>query len=131
MPLPLLSPTHPPSHPLTGYTYRPVGDMSGDGGGTPPTEGPGYDAVIVLGGGLDTDGAPHHFVKARLDAGARHPAGLYICLGRGTTHKPPPRDSKGFPIDESTASAHYLMEQHGIPPSKIVKDTWYGHSAPL
>lgn len=83
-----------------------------------------WDAVIILGGGLTDDGEPNTFVKARLDEGARHPAALYICLSRGTTHKPPPHDEKGFPIDEASASARYLMEVHGISGGQIVKDTW-------
>ena len=60
----------------------------------------------------------------RARQGARHEAAFYVCLSRGTTHKPPPRDDAGFPIDEATASARYLTQVHSIPGEKIIKDTW-------
>ncbi len=49
----------------------------------------------------------------------------YVILNsRGTPHKPPPRDACGFPIDESEASAEYLVNQHGIDSNKILIDSW-------
>ena len=61
----------------------------------------------------------------RLDAALLHDAETeaYIVLSRGTTHKPPPRNARGFPVDESVASAQYLVE-HGVEPSRILQDTW-------
>jgi hypothetical protein len=84
-----------------------------------------WDAIIVPGGGLEEDGRPYDFVRARLDAALLHDAETeaYIVLSRGTTHKPPPRNARGFPVDESVASAQYLVE-HGVEPSRILQDTW-------
>ena len=84
-----------------------------------------WDAVVVPGGGLNEDGTPYEFVRARLDAALRHDAEteVYIVLSRGTTHKPPPRDARGFAIDESVASARYLVDR-GVTPSRILQDTW-------
>lgn len=84
-----------------------------------------YDAVVVPGGGLNEDGTPYEFVRARLDAALRHDADtqVYIVLSRGTTHKPPPRDAQGFAVDESVASARYLVER-GVEPSRVLQDTW-------
>ena len=90
-----------------------------------PSPATKWDAVIVPGGGLEEDGQPYAFVRARLDAALRHDAETeaYLVLSRGTTHKPPPRNERGFPVDESVASAQYLVE-HGVEPSRILQDTW-------
>lgn len=102
--------------------------MSSSAGGpaeqTPAADAYLYDAVVILGGGLTANGEPNDFVKARLDEGARHCTRFFVCLSRGTTHKPPPHDAKGFPVDESTASAQYLVSKHGIAAERIIKDTW-------
>eukprot|EP00041_Stephanoeca_diplocostata_P021086 m.484446 g.484446 ORF g.484446 m.484446 type:complete len:277 (-) comp21731_c3_seq10:3380-4210(-) len=82
------------------------------------------DAVIILGGGLNDHGQPHEWVKARLDLAATYNAKYYIVLSRGTTHKPPPTDKAGFPIDESVASAKYLVQRHNISKDRIIGDTW-------
>lgn len=83
------------------------------------------DAVVIPGGGLDAKGQPHPFVIARLAAAVRvEPrARWYIVLSRGTTHCAPPLDKTQRPIDEATVSAAYLTD-HGIPPERILKDTW-------
>ena len=90
-----------------------------------PAQATKWDAIIVPGGGLEEDGQPYDFVRARLDAALLHDAETeaYIVLSRGTTHKPPPRNARGFPVDESVASAQYLVE-HGVEPSRILQDTW-------
>ena len=90
-----------------------------------PVQATKWDAIIVPGGGLEEDGQPYEFVRARLDAALLHDAETeaYIVLSRGTTHKPPPRNARGFPVDESVASAQYLVE-HGVEPSRILQDTW-------
>ena len=44
-------------------------------------------------------------------------------LSRGTTHKPPPLDTAGFPIDESMASARYLVER-GVAPARVLLESW-------
>ena len=85
-----------------------------------------YDAVIVLSGGLTADGRPNENVRERLDTAAPYiTQSEYVILNsRGTPHKPPPRDAFGFPIDESEASAEYLVNEHGIDSNKILIDSW-------
>ena len=84
-----------------------------------------FDSVIVPGGGLDAVGQPAPWVVARLDAALRHDAHtkFYTVLSRGTTHKPPPRDDARFPIDESAASARYLIKR-GVDPSRVLQESW-------
>lgn len=83
-----------------------------------------YDAVVVLGGGLDPETAqPHPWVKSRLERALTIQTNYYIALSRGTTHRPPPLDARGHPITESCASAAYLM-QRGVPAQKILLDGW-------
>ena len=87
------------------------------------------DAVIVPGGGLDERGEPWPWVKARLDAALRHDsddAAQYLVLSRGTTHKPAPTDADGFAVDESVASARYLIAR-GVDPRRIVQDAERRH----
>lgn len=85
-----------------------------------------YDAVVVPGGGLVPDtGEPRPWVKARLDLALKldKATQYYIVLSRGTTHRAPPTDSRGVPIDESSASALYLL-QHGVDCNRILQDSW-------
>ena len=72
-----------------------------------PSTPPRYDCIIIPGGGLDGSRAPAAWVRARLDAALAHDeaADYYLVLSRGTTHKPPPLDEDGFPVDEAAASA--------------------------
>ena len=88
-------------------------------------EGPRYDVVIVPGGGLDASHQPAAWVVERLDAALAHDAETrqYLVLSRGTTHKPPPLGTDGFPIDEAAASAKYLVA-HGVAPSRILLESW-------
>jgi hypothetical protein len=86
-----------------------------------------YDAVIVPGGGLDPEtGEPRPWVAARLDAALTLDAvtKYFIVLSRGTTHRPPPSDSRGFPVDESSASAAYLLRNGVARPSRVLVDNW-------
>jgi uncharacterized SAM-binding protein YcdF (DUF218 family) len=84
-----------------------------------------FDCVIVPGGGLVATGRPHPWVAARLDAALKHDAdtSYYLVLSRGTTHKPPPLDEAGFPVDESMASARYLIER-GVAPARVLLESW-------
>ena len=86
-----------------------------------------YDAIIVLGGGLDQDGTPHPFVLERIRTAARHSSDTqyYILSSRGTPHKAPPRDGNNYPLDESVVSARTL---HSLLPNQsgntLLLDTW-------
>jgi uncharacterized SAM-binding protein YcdF (DUF218 family) len=102
---------------LMGVAYRQLA-----GGSTTARR---YDAVVVPGGGLDADGKPAPWVAARLDAALKHDAdtAFYLVLSRGTTHKPPPLDAEGYPVDEAAASAVYLQER-GIAAERVLLESW-------
>lgn len=85
-----------------------------------------WDAVVVLGGGLDAAAQPQPWVIARLERAIQvaDNTKYIIVLSRGTPHKPPPLDTLGFPVDEATASARFLIQVGGQNPQKILKDMW-------
>lgn len=85
-----------------------------------------YDAIVVPGGGLIPEtGEPRPWVKARLDIALKlnDVAHYYIVLSRGTTHRAPPLDERGVPVDESAASTLYLL-QHGVTHGRVLQDSW-------
>lgn len=86
---------------------------------------PAYDAVIIPGGGLAASGLPHPWVTARLDLALTlsDRTRYFLVLSRGTPHRPPPLSPAGFPIDEASASALYLLAR-GIDASRILLDSW-------
>jgi hypothetical protein len=82
-----------------------------------------YDAILIPGGGLLADGTPPPWVCKRLDMAAEvGDTRFFITLSRGTVHKAPPRNNEGFPIDESVASAVYLLKL-GVPKELILTET--------
>jgi uncharacterized SAM-binding protein YcdF (DUF218 family) len=83
---------------------------------------PHFDAVLIPGGGLTPSGELTPFVRARLDRALAHSADFYIAISAGTTHLPPPLDSRGYPIFESVPAARYLQER-GIPQRRILVET--------
>lgn len=86
-----------------------------------------FDAIIIPGGGLEPDTSlPQPWVRARLDAALKLSSRTkyFVALSRGTTHRPPSLDARGFPITESAASAKYLLD-HGVEdPARILLDGW-------
>lgn len=101
-----------------------------------------YDAIIILGGSFTDNGELMPWVFKRLDEATKHSTKYYIVTSRSTYHKPPVLDERGFPIDECTIMANYLISK-GISEDKILKEAWsldtignaYGtlvfHSIPL
>lgn len=86
-----------------------------------------YDAIVIPGGGVDPEtGDVRPWVAARFDVALRlhSETSYYIPLSRGTTHRPPPSDSRGFPIDESSAGAAYLLRNGLSDPTRILLDNW-------
>jgi len=85
-----------------------------------------FDAVIILGGGLDESHQPHSFVKERIRvASLQSTTNYFILSSRGTTHKPPPFDAGGFPLDESVVSARHLRTLlPDLESSRILLDKW-------
>ena len=82
-----------------------------------------YDAILVPGGGVREGGDLPSWVQRRLDRAVELQRGEYILtLSAGTTHRPPPLDSNGFPIFESVAAARYLIDA-GVPPERILTET--------
>lgn len=84
-----------------------------------------YDCVVIPGGGVDENGAPAAWVRARLDRALTFvcSTSFFLVLSRGTTHRPPVLDKNSFPIDEATASANYLIERN-VSPEKILIENW-------
>jgi hypothetical protein len=82
-----------------------------------------YDAILIPGGGLLSDGTPPPWVCRRLDEAVQAAdTRFFVTLSRGTVHKAPPRNSRGFPVDESVASAVYLLKR-GVPRERILTET--------
>jgi uncharacterized SAM-binding protein YcdF (DUF218 family) len=82
-----------------------------------------YDAILIPGGGIKNKNDVPLWVRRRLDRVIEVYQGEYIiALSAGTTHKPPPLDTNGFPIFESVVSVNYLKEK-GIDPQKILFET--------
>jgi len=86
------------------------------------------DAVLICGGGQTSDGDVPSQVKARLDRGAYiyeqqvqngGPPPALLVLSVGTVHKPPPLDSRGFPITECGSMANYLIKEKNIKPGHV------------
>lgn len=82
-----------------------------------------YDAVVIPGGGLTPDGELPPWVKVRFEKALeyREKVKHFLLLSGGTVHKPPPIDHRGFPIFESQAGAHYLLEQE-VDPANILTE---------
>ena len=82
-----------------------------------------YDAIIILGGSFTDSGELMPWVFQRLDEAIKHSTKYYIVTSRSTYHKPPLIDENGFPIDECTLMANYLISK-GICSNKILKESW-------
>lgn len=79
----------------------------------------GFDAVLVLGGGVRPGGVLPSWVQRRFDLAMSVPGEpLIIPLSAATTHRPLVLDQKGFPVFEASAGAHYIL-QHGISESRV------------
>jgi len=82
------------------------------------------DAIVVLGGGLTSEGLPPPWQQARcrlaaeryaeVIAAGQTPPPAVVTLSGGTPWKPPPGDARGFPITEAASSARYLASL-GVP----------------
>jgi hypothetical protein len=82
-----------------------------------------YDAILIPGGGVDDNGEPHLWVKARLDHAIKlRNTACLIALSAGTVHKRAPLDENGVPIFESVAAARYLLK-HGTDADAILTET--------
>ena len=81
-----------------------------------------FDAILIPGGGVRENGQLPIWVEKRLDRAIEMQTGEYIItLSAGTVYKPPPRDTDGFPIFESTAGARYLISR-GINPELVLTE---------
>jgi uncharacterized SAM-binding protein YcdF (DUF218 family) len=82
-----------------------------------------YDAILVPGGGIKDKYQLPPWVQSRFDRVLEiHQKQFIIALSAGTTHKPPPLDSEGFPIFESRVGADYLIKK-GVEPRWILCET--------
>ena len=83
------------------------------------------DLIIVLAGGLDSEGMVYKWVKRRLNKAVElhkiHGNIPILCCGGGTYHKPPYLNTAKYVIHESTECSNYLI-QKGVKPSSILKE---------
>jgi hypothetical protein len=83
-----------------------------------------YDAIIVLAGGITSEGLVHPWVERRLYASYlfyKNRKTKIICLGGGSYHIPAICNSDGFIIHESTSCAEYLINL-GIDSKDVYKE---------
>lgn len=81
-------------------------------------------AIIVLAGGIDSQGLCHKFVQGRLDLAYQqflNDPQIIICCGGGSYHVKTITNHLGFVIHESTSCSQYLIEK-GIPGKYIYKE---------
>jgi hypothetical protein len=82
-----------------------------------------YDAILILGGGIKNNIELPPWVQNRFDRALEiHRDQYIIALSGGTTHKPPPLDTEGFPVFESFVGADYLMRK-GVEARLILCET--------
>jgi hypothetical protein len=82
-----------------------------------------FDATIVPGGGVRENYQLTPWAEARFDLALELDRGApFVCLSQATTHRPPPLDSRGFPISEAGAGARYLAAR-GVAPDRILLET--------
>lgn len=88
-------------------------------------------AIVLLGGGLKSTGELYPHVELRLGRSVEIYHSLVpdnfvriIPLSGGTPHKPPPHDSRGFPIAESRAAVQKLVEKYKINPEHIEEEAF-------
>lgn len=75
------------------------------------------DAILIPGGGLQSDATPAPWVLPRLDAAlAAHSSCPILLLSSHSPHKP-------FVRHESLSGAEYLLSR-GCPPERLYLDTW-------
>lgn len=83
-----------------------------------------YDLIIVMAGGLNSEGKLYPWVEDRLDVAIQlyqqHKCNI-LCTGGGTYHKPPLLNQEKYVIHESTACAEYLMTNH-VNPEHVMKE---------
>lgn len=88
-------------------------------------------AIVVLGGGLQSDGKIYPHVELRCQEAlklykqfkARDTEVTILPLSGGTPHKPPPQDEGGFPITEARGSAKRLLDLH-VPAEDIMEEAF-------
>jgi hypothetical protein len=81
-----------------------------------------YDAILILGGGLTSEGKLPEWSKRRLVKALEIYNGQHIIvLSAGTVHKQPILDKEGYPLFESFVAANYLVEK-GIGSEKILRE---------
>lgn len=82
-----------------------------------------YDAILVLGGGLSSDGRlpPWSLARFKRACELANRTRYILALSAGTPHKPPPLDVQGRPVYESAAGVQYLLSQ-GVKPSKLLAE---------
>ena len=86
-----------------------------------------HTVIVIPSGGITKNGEMKPWVRTRLDVSAseyessRSRPKIFV-LSRGTTWKPPPLDFSNRPIDESSVSMRYLVQNHSIPVEDVFEE---------
>ncbi|QQG40278.1 MAG: YdcF family protein [Candidatus Aenigmatarchaeota archaeon] len=79
------------------------------------------DAIVVLGGGLTSDGGLPKWTVARLEEALKLYTGQYVVvLGGMSVHVPAVLDADKFPVFEAFVEADYLTRR-GVDPLRVLK----------
>jgi uncharacterized SAM-binding protein YcdF (DUF218 family) len=79
-----------------------------------------YDAILIPGGGVRQGGVLPDYVAVRFERALVLAGNAFLVpLSAGTPHRPPPLDTRGFPITEARAGADYLLAR-GIDRSRLL-----------
>ena len=94
-------------------------------------------AIVIPGGGLEKNGDIYLQTKLRIEKAVKifqsntkcigkknSNSCIFITLSAGTTHKPNPLDSNGFPIYEAASAAKYLINKYDIHPKYIWEENF-------
>ena len=79
------------------------------------------DLIVVLAGGVGSDGVPHETVLRRLRRAAElhtQTGAPVLCNGGGTTHKPKYVDAAGYAVPEAALMGRELVKL-GVPAERI------------
>jgi len=102
-----------------GIIYRTIEDLSS---GT-------FDVIFVLGGGVPSSlYEPPNYVQQRCDDAVALRGATktpIVTLSAGTAHLPQLLTKDGSPVWESTSSAAYLQQKHGVSENVFLETTSY------
>ena len=85
-----------------------------------------HTVIVIPSGGIDQNGDMRPWVRSRCEVAAREYkrriSSKIFVLSRGTTWKPPPLDFTNRPIDESSVSMRYLVQNLSVPVEDVFEE---------